>query len=102
MFNFFARDTISENGIGSYELLILVLGKLSNHRRNNGLVIIDGLRKLGSTKSRSVLPVSRRSRGNVHENKATDFIGYLYGGKEELLVALFDARGATIQSSEVN
>ena len=26
----------------------------------------------------------------------------LYGGKEELLVALFDARGATIQSSEVN
>jgi hypothetical protein len=30
------------------------------------------------------------------------FIGYLYGGKEELLVALFDARGATLQSSEAN
>jgi hypothetical protein len=62
MFNFFALGTISENGIGSYKLLILVLVKLSSHRRNNDLVIIDGLRKLGSTKSRSVLPVSRRSR----------------------------------------
>lgn len=70
MFNFFALGIISENGIGSYKLLILVLGKLSSRRRNNDLVIIDGLRKLGSTKSRSVLA---DEVGNAHENEATDF-----------------------------
>src|SRR5688500_17049203 len=72
MFNFFALGTISENGIGSYKLLILILGKLSSHRRNNDLVMIDGLRKLVPKKSRSVLPVADEV-GNAHGNESTDF-----------------------------
>jgi hypothetical protein len=39
---------------------------------------------------------------DCHDISSLLSYGHLYGGKEELLVALLDARGATIQSSEAN
>jgi hypothetical protein len=39
---------------------------------------------------------------DCHDISSLLSYGNLYGGKEELLVALLDARGATIQSSEAN
>jgi hypothetical protein len=40
--------------------------------------------------------------GDCHDISSVLSLWDLYGGKEELLVALLDAKGATIQSTEVN